>query len=131
MILIAASEKYAAGIYTYQAYVVKPVSPTEKYTIETGQIEILPNISAADSQVDFRSHAKKVLDALESLIEGKATSDAASYSIAGRSISKMTPEELIKWRSFYLSEYQTECDAKAIAKGLESPRRIGIRFRRP
>ncbi len=40
------------------------------------------------------------------------------------------PEELIKWRSFYKTEYERELEAEAIAKGLDSPRRIGVRFRR-
>jgi hypothetical protein len=103
---------------------------TEKYTQENGQIKILPNLTVSDSQSDFRSHAKKVLDAIEALIEGKATADVLSYSIAGRSISKMSPEELIKWRDFYKHEYELETQTDDLQKGLDTPNKIGIRFRR-
>lgn len=136
-ILITAptSKAYKPGIYSWQAYVSKGTSPdfTEKYSIATGRIEILPNLTIVTAETDLRSHAKKVLDAIESLLEGKALSgDAMSYSIGGRSISRMSPEELITWRSFYKTEYERELQAEAQANGLDiNPNRIGIRFRRP
>jgi hypothetical protein len=133
-VLPAVSRVWVAGIYSWQAYVYKasgtPILITEKYTLENGQITILPDITQAVSATDLRSHAKKVLDAIESLLEGKSTADVLSYSIAGRSISKMNPEELIKWRSFYKTEYEREVEAEGIARGEDSPRRIGVRFRR-
>lgn len=98
--------------------------------MESGQIEILPDLAQATTDSDFRSHVKKVLDAIESLLEGKATADAMSYSIGGRSISKMGPTELLKWRDVYRVEYERELDAEGIAKGLDSRRRIGVRFNR-
>jgi hypothetical protein len=119
------------GIYSYQAYVYKesgtPPVISEKYTLESGQIEILPDITQAISTTDLRSHAKKVLDSIEAMLEGR-TSDVINYSIGGRSVVKMSPEELIKWRSFYKTEYEREKEAESIAKGLDSPRRIGVRF---
>lgn len=131
-ITAAISAAWTSGIYSWQAYVYKeagsPVAITEKYTLESGQVQILPNITQATSTTDLRSHAKKVLDAIEALLEGKATADVMSYSIAGRSISKMNPEELIKWRSFYKTEYQRELEAEGIARGEDNPRRIGVRF---
>lgn len=114
------------------AYVYKttgdPAVISEKHTLENGQVEILPDLTQAISTTDLRSHAKKVLEAIESLLEGKPAYDVASYSIAGRSVSKMSPEELIKWRSFYKTEYERELEAEAIARGEDNPRRIGVRF---
>ncbi len=127
------TRSWVAGTYSYQAYVYDMSGTTsivEKYTVYDGSVIILPDLTQSLSTTDNRSHVKKVLDALEAVIEGKATSDALSYSIGGRSISKMTPEELIKWRSFYLTEYQRELDGEAIRRGEDSPRRIGVRFRR-
>ena len=131
---VSTSKNWASGNYTWQAYVYKASNNefTEKHTLATGQVEILPNLTQVGTQTDLRSHAKKVLDAIETLLEGKALAgDALSYSIAGRSISKMSPEELITWRSFYKTEYQKELQAEAAAQGLDAnPDRIGIRFRR-
>jgi len=132
-IVPASTRLWVSGIYSWMAYVYKEAGGliTEKHTLESGQVEVLPDITQATSQTDIRSHAKKVLDALETLLEGKSLNDAQSYSIGGRSISKMSPEELIKWRSFYKNEYQRELEAENHAKGLDSPRRIGVRFQRP
>lgn len=133
-VLPAVTRLWTAGKYSWQSYVYKgsgsPLVISEKYTLEIGQVEILPDLTQALSTTDNRSHAKKVLDAIESLLEGKASADVTSYSIGGRSLSKMNPEELIKWRSFYKIEYERELEAEAIAKGLDSPRRVGVRFRR-
>jgi hypothetical protein len=128
----ATSKAYPPGTYHYQAYICTKTDSviTAKYTQQTGQITIHPDLTSSDSQADFRSHAKKVLDAIEALIEGKATADVLSYSIAGRSIAKMSPEELIKWRDFYKHEYELEKQAEDLQKGLDVPNKIGIRFRR-
>ena len=132
-VLPAASRLWFPGNYSWMAYVKKEAGGeiTEKYTLQSGQVTILPDITQATSATDTRSHAKKILDAIESLLEGKAGSDVSSYSIGGRSITKMSPDELIKWRSFYKTEYERELEAEGIARGEDSPRRIGVRFNRP
>lgn len=131
-VLPSASKAWNSGIYSWQAYVYKGPSPdfTERVTIGTGTVEILPDLFLVGTQTDLRSHVKKVLDAIESILEGKSTTDVMAYSIAGRSISKMNPTELLKWRDLYRSEYQRELDAEGVAKGLDSGRRIGVRFQK-
>ena len=52
-----------------------------------------------------------MLDAIEALIEGRATKDVSSYSIAGRSLTRMTPDELVKWRSTYRAEVARQRNA--------------------
>lgn len=95
---------YTAGEYEYTAMVT---DGTDRYTVETGIITIMPDPSAL-STYDGRSHAKKVLDALELLLEGKASDDAASYAIGNRSLTKMSPDELMMWRDRYRAEYRKE-----------------------
>ena len=43
---------------------------------------------------DVRTHAEKVFEALEALIEGRPTKDVTSYSIAGRSLTRMSPDPI-------------------------------------
>lgn len=131
-ILPATSALWKSGIYSWQAYVYTGTPPnfTDKRTIERGTIEILPNLTIFSASDDPRSHVKKVLDALEAVIEGKASSDQLSYSIAGRSISKMSPTEILQWRDLYKAEYRNELNAENIAKGVSSSKRIGVRFNR-
>lgn len=103
-VLPTVTAKYNPGIYHYQAYVTKS---TERYQVGTGTIEVLPDF-AQSAGYDNRSHAKVTLDALEAVIEGKASRDQLSYSIGGRSLSRFSWEELIAARSHYRSEYLAE-----------------------
>ena len=71
------------------------------------------------------SHASRMLAAIESVLEGKVTSDVASYSIAGRSITKIPIAELIELREKYRKEYENEVLAW---QGKKKPKRILNRF---
>ena len=94
-----------AGTYHYVAYVTR-TSDNARITVDRGQIEIKPNL--ASSSTDPRSHAKIMIDKIESLLEGKADKDVSSYSIAGRSLNKMSVQELLDWRTHYRAEYNRE-----------------------
>lgn len=119
----------ASDNYAWVAYAEKGSGATiERHQIDSGTCKVVAGYASFAALYDKRSHAKTVLDAIEALIEGRATSDVAQYSIAGRSIVKMSPEELLKWRSFYRMEYQAEMDAEKIASGLATGRKILVRF---
>lgn len=96
--------KHDPGIYHYQAYVTKS---SERYQVGTGTIEVLPDF-AESAGYDNRSHAKKTLDAIEAVIEGKATRDQLAHSIGGRSLSRYSWTELIEARDRYRAEYYAE-----------------------
>lgn len=117
-IIIDATESanYAAGSYNYQAYVT---FNNERYVVGTGVIDIKSNFALASAS-DQRSHVKKTLDSLEAVIEGRATQIDTSYSIAGRSISKMSLQELIDARREYSRLYQKEIIAEKRRRGLAS-----------
>lgn len=123
----ATTTGYASGKYAWLAWVE---AGTEKFTVDQGTVEVLPDLrtGTATAALDTRSHARKVLDALEALIEGKATRDQMAYTINGRSLTRMSPEELIKWRSFYKSEVAREERAEAIASGIGGGARVVVRL---
>lgn len=110
----ATTASFTAGNYWYQAYVEKGA---ERYTVDEGSIEIKNDLSAVSSSYDGRIHARKVLDALEATIENRATLDQQSYSINGRSLSRMTGDELISWLKFYRREVKTAQRDEDIRKG--------------
>lgn len=93
------------GKYNFIAYVTR-TSDSARVTVDRGMIEVKPNLASSTSET--RSHAKKMLDLIESLLEGKATKDVSSYSIAGRSLNKMGVSELLEWRNYYKAEYNRE-----------------------
>lgn len=122
----ATTAAYNPGVYKWQAYVT---NGSERYPVGTGTIEILANFATAtELGLDTRTHARKVLDSLEALIEGKASKDQLSYSIAGRSISRLSPGELIEWRDYYKREVAKEIRLEKRKRGKRTGSRILTRF---
>lgn len=94
------------GEGTYRYSVVASDGVTQK-TIENG----ITNIQArADliSSSDVRSHNKKMLDAIEALLENRASTDQQSYTIAGRSITKIPMMELLELQKYYADKVRQE-----------------------
>jgi hypothetical protein len=115
------------GQYSWQSFVSDGTG--ERYTIATGTLTVRPNLPAQVPGFDGRSHAQKVLDAIEATMEGRATKSQAVIQINNRQIQYLKPEELIKWRSFYKAEVARERTAEKVAQGEESGNRILTRFR--
>lgn len=101
---IGTSDDYTVGAYKYIATVS---DGTERYKIDEGRVEVTPDYANLES-ADLRTHAEKVLEALEAVIEGKASADQLTYSIAGRSISRYSPDEILQWRDSYQAEVNKE-----------------------
>jgi hypothetical protein len=91
------SANWTVGQYAID-YSVKRISDSEEAIVESGQIEI--TLPASDRRI----HAQIMLAKIESILENRADNDVDSYSISGRSISKMPITELRKWREYYKSE---------------------------
>ena len=72
---------YATGVYRWQAYITR-TSDSARVTIDSGTFEVLPNRSA--NTADPRSHAKTMLDKIESVLSGRADGqDAARVMCSG------------------------------------------------
>ena len=115
------------GQNSWQSFVTNLAG--ERYTISTGTLTVRPNLPAQFTGFDGRSHAQKVLDAIEATMEGRATKAQAVLQINNRQIQYLKPEELIKWRSFYKAEVAREKTAEKVAQGEEPGNRILTRFR--
>jgi len=79
----------------------------EIFDIGSGVLEVEPNFATAQP-ANTQTHAEKMLAAIEQLLQGRVTSDLSSYAIAGRSITKMTLDELRRARGFYAAEVWRE-----------------------
>jgi hypothetical protein len=115
---------WATGNYQWQAYVT---SGSSRYTVASGLLEVKPNF-ATSSNVDIRTHAKKVLDAIEAVIEGRASKDQQEYTIGNRSLKLMPIADLIKFRDKYRSMYLSEVNADKVARGEFGKNRIMVRL---
>lgn len=82
---------YKPGLYDWAARVD---DGTTFITIDTGRVTVGANF--ANAAHEYRSFWRRVLDELEPVILGRAGTDQLSMSIAGRSLQRMTWDELLK-----------------------------------
>lgn len=124
----ATTSGYAAGAYSWMAWVEGGTS--EKYTVDTGTATINPDYRSgtATAAFDDRIHARIVLDAIEAVIEGRATKDQDEVEIAGRRLKRTPIPTLLRLRQHYKAEVAAEAAREAIANGLGSGRRIQFRI---
>lgn len=122
----ATTATWLAGIYQFQAYVT---NGSDRFTVRTGNITLQSNHDSTSS--DPRSHARIMLDSIETVLESGAFREESSITFPdGRSIQYSSKEELLKMRNYYLAEVRQEEQAADVANGKGNKRRILVRFGR-
>lgn len=121
----ATSALFTAGFYHWQLEVTETASGN-RIVVERGEFEAIQDLDT--NGADPRPHAEIMLDKIESLLEGRADGDVSTYSIAGRSITKMSPEELLQWRDYYRREVAVFRRKNAIDRGKKGNATILMRF---
>jgi len=91
----------------YQCFIYAQGENT-RHHLASAQITIAANPATTAAGHDPRTHAQKVLAAIEALLEGRAAHDAEQYAINGISLTKMNILELLKWRDKYRIEINNE-----------------------
>lgn len=114
---------FMPGVYNFRAFVELGV---DRFEIDTGWLTVNPDYTK-QSNFDARSHARKVLDAIEKVIEGRATKDQQQYSIAGRQLIKTAIPDLLLLRQTYRRDVENENKTARIAAGLSAGNRILMR----
>jgi hypothetical protein len=117
----AVTAELKPGVYDWQARAALIATPTTVATVDVGRLTVEPNL--ANAAIDHRSFNVRVSEALEAVIEGRATTDQLAMSIAGRSLSRMTWDEI-------LGAYDRFKLAAASELG-DSPGHVFVRFGRP
>lgn len=123
----ATTSAYTVGIYHWDAYITRD-SDSERIRIDYGSVTIKPDL--ANATTDPRSHAKICLDAIEAVLENRATLDQKSYEIAGRSLERSSISELLSLKKHYKSLYAQEKKRERMRNGKGSGAMIKTRFRR-
>lgn len=106
---------WGVGTYDWQAYVTKAAT-SERYAIGSGRLEVLPNFATQPSGYDARSHARKMLDAIEAMLEGRASRgdiDLVTSAIGDRQLARK-PEHLLALRDRYRAEVASELAAERL-----------------
>lgn len=120
-----ASDSYAAGTYEYQIE-VEQTSSGNRAVVDSGQLTVAVDLDADNA--DARTHAEVMVAKIQTVLEGKADSDVSSYSIAGRSITKMSFNELVEARDFYRKEVVQYRNEMAVKNGKKGTQTIKVRF---
>jgi hypothetical protein len=133
-LLAAATAAMTPGAYYWQAWVSKA---TEKYQVGEGTMIVKQGFAAmeAETTVDNRSEAKKILDSIDATLEGRATTDQQQYQISGgggyRMLMKIPVSELITLRKHYAGIYARELRRARMRRGGALFSTVKVRFDRP
>lgn len=113
------NEKISSGMNRVSVCITRD-SDSAEITIDEFDIDI------KSKSGDMRSHALKVLDAINATIEKTATKEQASYSVAGRSLSRRSITELLELKSVYERKVARENRARDRARGKAKSRNVLI-----
>jgi len=119
------SADFAVGRYHWQLEITETASGN-RIVVERGEFEAIPDLDV--NQSDPRTHADIMLAKIETILEGKADSDVGSYSIAGRSLTKMSFDELMVARDRYKREVLQHQREELIKRGKASANTVKVRF---
>lgn len=98
--------EWTPGRYSYSIRAAKVSEGV--FEVETGAIEILPNLDTATAGYDGRTHAERTLEAIEAVIEQRASLDQERYRINNRELYRTPIADLLKLRDTYRAEVQQE-----------------------
>lgn len=121
----ATSADFVAGYYHWQLEVIQ-TSSGNRIVVDRGEFTAIADLDV--NGADPRSHAQIMIDKIESILQGKADSDVGSYSIAGRSLTKMSFAELMTARDQYKAEFQQEVVKDRARRGKPTGSTIKVRF---
>jgi hypothetical protein len=121
----ATSAGYDNGKYHWQLEITQ-TSSGNRIVIDEGDFKVIVDLDS--NQADPRVFAEKMVAKIESLLLGKADSDVSSYSIAGRSLTKLSFQELIDARDFYRAEALQHENKERAKHGKTGTATIKVRF---
>ena len=116
---------YNPGRYHWDAYITR-TSDSARVKVNSGTLEIKPN--KATSSDDPRSFAQICLDNIETYLRDPNNIAAASYSIAGRSLSRLSRADLLTERERWKGKVAREKQAEQFARGMLTNSTIRGRF---
>jgi len=121
----ATSEGFVPGLYHWQLE-IKRDSDNNRLVVDRGYFTAIADLDV--NGADPRTHAEIMVAKIESILSGKADSDVASYSVAGRSLTKMSFRELLEARDYYRSEVRKEQISERIRRGQSTGATVQVRF---
>lgn len=130
--IIGADTEAQPGTYYFQGWVTKG---GEKHVVARGECKVLTGLSGDVDAYDGRSNAKKIVDAIDAMIAGKASLDQQEYTIgegdSTRALKRIPIPELIKLRETYARMVARERRRERTRRGGTLMQDMKVRFNRP
>ena len=124
----ATSKTWVPGRYQVQGYVTKG---TDRYTVEAGYIQVLPNLAAVPPGYDGRTSAETILAQLTAAYQAYLTNGQGlmqRYTIGTREVWFRSSAEFIQQINYWKAQVEQERVEASVAAGLGNPRRYRVRF---
>jgi len=121
----ATSADFSAGYYHWQLEVTK-TSTGDRIVVDRGAFTAVVDLD--DNQADPRLFEEKMLAKIESILLGKADADVSSYSIAGRSLTKYSYQELQDLHDQYEAKVNRHKQLERIKLGKTTHHTVKVRF---
>ena len=125
------SAAYTVGEYRFLRYAD---DGTIEEHLDRGIVNVKPDFVAL-ANYDFRTHARKTLEALEAAIERRATKEQMSIAIGVRGSSRQLQylgmDDLIRARNYYQSLVNREDQQDLIDQGKSPGNKVLIQFTNP
>jgi hypothetical protein len=127
-----ATQAFVAGGYDWQIRATLIADSSQRFIVGSGYTRVTPNLFAgsAGDPADGRSDARKSLDAVNAMIQGRATSGQQEYTIGNRQLKFIPISELLQLRDRLAQDVADEQRAAAIAAGAGDPSLSYVRFKR-
>jgi hypothetical protein len=121
----ATSADFVAGYYHWQLEVTK-TSTGDRVVVDRGAFTAVVDLD--DNQADPRLFEEKMLAKIETILLGKADADVSSYSIAGRSLTKYSYQELQDLHDQYEAKVNRHKQLERIKLGKTTHHTVKVRF---
>lgn len=121
----ATTAAWTAGTYAWNSYLTKTGA---RYTVESGQVVLLPDPAVTTAPRDNRSMAAQTLAAIETVLLRRAGKDASEYTVKDRQWKYTPIPDLIKLRDYYAGLVRAEQNALLIANGQAPKSKVVVRL---
>lgn len=113
----AATAEWTPGVYRWA---MRAARGADVVTIASGTISVAADIASLPDGGDVRSYARRCLDAIEAVIEKRASIDQKRYVINNRELERTAISDLLKLRDVFRGEVKRE-NAAACGRNLWGP----------
>lgn len=115
----------AAWLPGNYVFSLRAVSSGTIIELESGLVEVSPDLAEISPGTDQRNHIQRVLDSIEAVLEKRATQDQERYTINNRELWRTPIGDLLRLRDSYLAQLRR---LKAAQRGTLFGKQVKVRF---